>query len=204
MLDPGKPKATPAFPPELERAIFEIAAHTRPLSIPSFMLVACRVKVWVQPMLYQTIALSDGSEVGALNLRDHPTFDCNVLLPIMQSKSVQFPGRFVRNLLLSWIPHTEAAAVLSACRSIENLWINTNSRGKLFPLIEDLPLKRLYCFIDDLFGPERQMDFTHRIFVNMTHLEIFGATTVISPEMWTRLSLIPHLTHLGFKWPTSH
>lgn len=34
-----------AFPAELERTIFEVAAHVRSLLIPTFMLVAWRVKI---------------------------------------------------------------------------------------------------------------------------------------------------------------
>jgi hypothetical protein len=42
-----EPKVHPALPADLERAIFEIAAHARPVSIPTFMLVAWRVKTWL-------------------------------------------------------------------------------------------------------------------------------------------------------------
>ncbi|KAJ7121829.1 hypothetical protein C8R43DRAFT_1136349 [Mycena crocata] len=47
----------PVLPVELEREIFEIAAHSRPRSVPTLVLVASRVKVWVEPFLYRTIFL---------------------------------------------------------------------------------------------------------------------------------------------------
>ncbi|KAJ7887124.1 hypothetical protein B0H14DRAFT_2696630 [Mycena olivaceomarginata] len=45
----------PKLPPELECTIFEIAALARPKMIPSLILVAHRVKHWVEPLLYRVI-----------------------------------------------------------------------------------------------------------------------------------------------------
>ena len=36
----------PRLPVELERKVFELAAHSRPKSIPTLLLVAHRVKIW--------------------------------------------------------------------------------------------------------------------------------------------------------------
>jgi hypothetical protein len=36
----------PLLPVELEKEIFQMAAYSRPLSIPRLMLVAHRVKIW--------------------------------------------------------------------------------------------------------------------------------------------------------------
>ncbi|KAF7369467.1 hypothetical protein MVEN_00276400 [Mycena venus] len=193
----------PALPPELERAVFETAAYTRPLSIPKFMLVAWRVKIWLEPLLFQTIVVSRRREHDLLadteSLRDHPTFQPHILLPIIQSASFPFPGASVRNLLVPWISNKDAAVILSACRCVENLWINPTG-GELFHLIEDLPLKQLYCNVEDIFGPQRQIDFTHRLFANITHFEVFDGFVFksVHPELWTGIALIPHLTHLGF------
>ncbi|KAF8151858.1 hypothetical protein K438DRAFT_1988151 [Mycena galopus ATCC 62051] len=192
----------PILPPELERAIFEIAAHLRPLWIPQFMLVAQRVKTWVEPLLYRTIALSGTWPEMAADLKEQPRFQCDTLLPIIQSNSFSFPGDSVRNLLLGFISSTDAEVVLSACRSVENLWIVMKRPGDLFPLIGDLPLKHLYCHVEDLFGPERPIDFTHRVFTNITHLHIFDSLRTKGgadqKERWKKLCLIPHLTHLCF------
>ncbi|KAJ6482777.1 hypothetical protein C8R45DRAFT_307587 [Mycena sanguinolenta] len=46
---------SPLLPPELEQTIFEVIALSWPRSIPRLMLVAWRVKSWVEPLLYRTI-----------------------------------------------------------------------------------------------------------------------------------------------------
>jgi hypothetical protein len=46
MLDP---EDEPRLPAELEQVIFETTAHIRPLSIPTLMLIAWRVKKWFVP-----------------------------------------------------------------------------------------------------------------------------------------------------------
>jgi len=190
---------SPALPAELEQTIFEMAAHIRPLSIPRFMLVAWRVKIWVEPLLFRTIVLSQ-RPYDPQNLQGHiPAFESDILLPIIQSESRRFLAASVHNLLLPpWISSEDATAVLSACTSIEDLWLGlgSGSGGEMLSVIEDLPLKRLYCCVEDIFGPLQQIDFTHRLFTRITHFEIFDGN--IEPEIWHGLALLPHLTHLCF------
>jgi len=195
-----RPKLSPALPPELERAIFETAAHIRPLSIPRFMLVAWRVKIWLEPLLYQTVVLSQRADYPH-NLQGHiPCFQSHILLSLIQSKSVRFPGGSVRNLFFpAGISTEDTSAILSACRSVENLWMTPNIDGELFSLIEDLQLSQLYCNLKCIFGSRRHIDFTHRLFAKITHLEIFGHNfDPTEREMYTELALLPHLTHLCF------
>ncbi|KAJ6574327.1 hypothetical protein B0H19DRAFT_1063302 [Mycena capillaripes] len=47
----------------------------------------------------------------------------------------------------------DAVVMLSACRSIQNLWIHdiVVGDGQLFSVIEDLPLTHLYCSISNFF-----------------------------------------------------
>ncbi|KAJ7880792.1 hypothetical protein B0H14DRAFT_2706667 [Mycena olivaceomarginata] len=183
MLDPEN---EPRLPAELEQVIFETTAHIGPLSIPTLMLIAWRVKKWVEPLLYQTIVVSDsGADADAKNLEGHrKPFRCRTIYRVVQ-QSKSFPGNSVRDLFLSWEPTQEAVpkALLTACRSVENLWLSTAGPTTLFHLVEDLPLKCLYCDLRYLFGVQRQIDFSHRLFTKITHLE---------------LAHIPHLTHLSF------
>ncbi|TFK64263.1 hypothetical protein BDN72DRAFT_277948 [Pluteus cervinus] len=44
----------PRLPPELECLIFQLAAHARKWGIPKLMLVARRVHIWTEPILYST------------------------------------------------------------------------------------------------------------------------------------------------------
>ncbi|KAJ6574383.1 hypothetical protein B0H19DRAFT_1371472 [Mycena capillaripes] len=193
----AEPKFHPDLPTELERAIFEIAAQARPLSIARFMRVAQRVKVWLEPLLYRTIAIClHRDELQRLDF-GHPTFPSDRI-----HKSMQFPGHLVRHLLLWDISVEDAGVMLSACRSIENLWIHdiVVGDGQLFSVIENLPLTHLYCNISNLFGPQRRIDCSHRLFSKITHLSVFDSTlrNSITEKMPTELRLIPHLTHLSF------
>ncbi|KAJ6574341.1 hypothetical protein B0H19DRAFT_1371445 [Mycena capillaripes] len=194
----------PSFLPiELECAIFEIAAHSRPSSIPTLMLVAWRVKIWVEPLLYRTITICYRD---LQQLEGHPVFPMNRILQPMP-----FPRPLVHHLFLSRMPIEDAMVLLAGCRNIDNLWINDTGMGKLFLFVADLPLTHLYCNVEDLFGPERPIDFNHRIFSRITHLEIFDSSLLhsLNPDSWVALDCIPHLTHLAFNddaivgiWPT--
>jgi hypothetical protein len=104
-------------------------------------------------------------------------------------------------LLLPWASIEDANTILSACRSVENLWISTADRD-LLPLLEDLPLKQLSCNLKALFRPQ-PIDFTHKLFSMITHLEVFGVSDMSgfdSPDhdKWRGLAHIPHLTNLSF------
>lgn len=155
----------------------------------------------VEPLLYQTIVVSDsGAGTDAKNLEGHrKPFRCRTIYRVVQ-QSKSFPGNSVRDLFLSWEPTQEAVpkALLTACRSVENLWLSTTGPTTLFHLVEDLPLKRLYCDLRYLFGVQRQIDFSHRLFAKITHLEVFGGLLSGPEERWKQLAHIPHLTHLSF------
>ncbi|KAJ7887662.1 hypothetical protein B0H14DRAFT_3430691 [Mycena olivaceomarginata] len=45
--------SSPMLPAELEREVFEICSLSRPVSIPTLMLIAKRVKEWIEPLLYR-------------------------------------------------------------------------------------------------------------------------------------------------------
>ncbi|KAJ7629850.1 hypothetical protein B0H17DRAFT_1091096 [Mycena rosella] len=69
--------STPALPPELERQIFEICALFRPVSIPKLMLVAWRVKQWIEPILYRTVVI--GALESATRDTEFPVFTFDIL-----------------------------------------------------------------------------------------------------------------------------
>ncbi|KAJ7095067.1 hypothetical protein C8R44DRAFT_813875 [Mycena epipterygia] len=45
----------PRLPPELERLVFESAALSHATDIPNLILVAWRIKNWVEPLLYRAV-----------------------------------------------------------------------------------------------------------------------------------------------------
>ncbi|KAJ6779265.1 hypothetical protein DFH09DRAFT_1043296 [Mycena vulgaris] len=183
------------LPHELERQIFEIAAHSRPTTIPSLMLVACRVKTWLEPMLYRVVSLTDGRPMDGF-----PHVTSEILLRAVNHKPPGFLGASTRHLYL-WTAHkSEMAVILPACTGVTNLFVMTTGLD-LFSVGDMKDLQRLAISIRDLFSQHR-LDFTHRLFRNITHLEIFDESRhrleSNLPVAWAGLTLIPNLTHLSF------
>ncbi|KAJ6453182.1 hypothetical protein C8R45DRAFT_1193259 [Mycena sanguinolenta] len=170
---------SPALPPELERAIFEIVALSWPRLIPKLtVLVAWRVKSWVEPLLYRTII------VGSYPSYDNPL-----------KRHFRFP--LPRHLHLAHGVESEAAVILSACSAVENLWL-----AAWTPIVvseTDLSLKRLHASLKGIFGSS-PIDFSHHRLSSITHLEIFDVVAPDSFDMgvWSALAYLPNLIHLAF------
>ncbi|KAF8184644.1 hypothetical protein K438DRAFT_1974440 [Mycena galopus ATCC 62051] len=190
---------SPILPPELERAIFRIAAISWPRLILKFMLVAWRVNIWVEPFLYRTIILADswGLDADKFDQYTFPFFMTpGDLIPLINSKPSAFFRDSVRNLRLGYDLTEEDALILSTCCAIENLWLKVQPSVRVLNF--NFPLKRLHCTVEKMFGSSR-IDFTHRLFSLLTHLEIFDHDwTAIDADDWSGLARLPHLTHLAF------
>ncbi|KAJ6550979.1 hypothetical protein DFH09DRAFT_603549 [Mycena vulgaris] len=189
----------PTLPHELEREIFEFCALSHPPSIASLMLVAWRVNLWVEPLLYRTLVLSQYGRNQAI--QGHPRFHAQTLAHRIESYPDSSFRDSVRNLFTYQMDTDHEALILSACSKIENLWIITDAPGHLYPLIRTFPLKRLHCSLEALFS-SIQPDFTLPLFSHITHLEWIDFPSVANPETWSGLALIPNLTHLSFNSPT--
>jgi hypothetical protein len=116
----------------------------------------------------------------------------------MQSKPPSFFHNSIRHLLLCDIQVKHTEFLLNNCHRVENLFI-FSSQSELpnsLSAMGSLPLKRLYCHLTQLFGSAAQIDFTHRMFSQITHLQLFDY--VDSVDIWPGLALIPHLTHIAF------
>ncbi|KAJ6482303.1 hypothetical protein C8R47DRAFT_581342 [Mycena vitilis] len=188
----------PVLPSDLEHVIFEVAAFLWPRSIPKFMLVAWRVKIWVEPLLYRTIILSDEADDLA-KCNDEGTsplaMNSSTFLSLLRTKPPSFLCNSVRQLHISDIDLTAADEVLSACHKVDNLWLAVDVRAA--PTTFNMPSKRLHCALHALFGTGA-IDFTQRRFASVTHLEIFDVPARIDLEVWSALSGLPYLTHLAF------
>ncbi|KAJ7779812.1 hypothetical protein B0H16DRAFT_726308 [Mycena metata] len=137
---------------------------------------------------------------GGQNFGSNPSYTgrsrCAKVLDMIRSES--FPGSAVRYLLIQGDDNSRAV-LLSACPLVENLWINPDVGPDVFPQIEVLPLKRLYCNLSFIFGPDRPLDFTRPMFAALTHLELLDNLWYdIEADAFQNLSLIPNLTHLAF------
>ncbi|KAJ7461191.1 hypothetical protein FB451DRAFT_1563001, partial [Mycena latifolia] len=187
-MDPSSP---PAFPPELERQIFEICALSRIVAIPRLMLVAWRVKQWVEPLFYRTLTIASEGDLHWAT-KGFPVFPIKMVLSAIKTRPATFFQDSVRNLLLYDDSAGALAAILSVCTGVENLWLTSTNNNS--SVLESLPLKHLYAKLDPIFWI---FPPAHPVFSRITHLELFDYpddTTVLS----SRLPLIPQLTHLSF------
>ncbi|KAJ7203639.1 hypothetical protein GGX14DRAFT_300578, partial [Mycena pura] len=183
----------PILPAELEKEIFEMTAYTRPSSIPRLMLVAHRVKIWVEPLLFRVIVLDRFSKTPTYPMADDDDFSGIQSLPTSVLRDS------VRHLFLHNMPNTVSQFILSASSAVEDLWIQTfEVNSFLLPFIGVLPLKRLYCNLKALFADKVQIDFGHSLFSRLTHLELLDLRAT---DLYFDLALIPHLTHLAFNYP---
>ncbi|KAF7333276.1 hypothetical protein MSAN_02422100 [Mycena sanguinolenta] len=106
----------PKLPPELEYRIFEIAALARPTGIPRLMLVARRVKYWIEPLLYRVVLFhSPSDEHSELGL---PAFTQDSLIKMSDAKR-----QHIRHLFLDVLSkdHGLESWILS-CTGLTNLF----------------------------------------------------------------------------------
>ncbi|KAK7042208.1 hypothetical protein R3P38DRAFT_2889145 [Favolaschia claudopus] len=179
-----------SFPFELERHIFEIAAHLHPKSIPTLFLVAHRVKTWLEPVLYNVVVFANA-------LPGSVCFDYAQFCSAIQSQTT---SEYVTNLLISdtgIVDVDDVHLILASCSAVENLVV-VPSHTTYLPFLAAMPLRRLYISLIETFPPARAIDFTHSLFSYLTHLLLSDRLEDTQWEDWQGLVLIPNLTHLAF------
>ncbi|KAJ7261755.1 hypothetical protein B0H12DRAFT_1231407 [Mycena haematopus] len=130
------------LPLELEREIFVLAALSRPVAIPKFMLVAWWVNTLVEPLLYRTIVFEKPIE-------GYPAFTKQILLRAIQSKPAAFFRDSVRHLNFISDYHRDPISsrdvkiILSACCDVVDLLVTDGSILPDAPTMNSLPLRRL-------------------------------------------------------------
>ncbi|KAJ7126171.1 hypothetical protein C8R44DRAFT_121267 [Mycena epipterygia] len=183
-------RSAPILPPELERQIFEICALSRPVLIPKLMLVAWRVKEWIEPLLYRTIT------VDCMPIDGFPRFLSEILLPILETRPAVRDA--VRNINLGRnVSSGVVERILSICTVVENVWVS--SLGDHVTSIAPLLPKHLHIRFLPLLST---LAPSHPCFSQLTHLELLEPFQPDAFEIWAQLSLIPQLTHLSFNSPT--
>ncbi|KAJ7121091.1 hypothetical protein C8R44DRAFT_171875 [Mycena epipterygia] len=175
-----------ALPTELEREIFELAALSHSKSIPKFLLVAHRVKIWLEPLLYKVVVFSDPPP-------DHVSFKKECFDEALHSRAL---SQYVHHLFIS----TDLDAILASCSAVQDLGLLTHPihhpRPSILPLLSAMPLFRLSTTLGDLFYPA-PVDFTHALFTHITHLYLLD-NLEDNWDDWKGLALLSNLTHLAF------
>ncbi|KAJ7088102.1 hypothetical protein C8R44DRAFT_892901 [Mycena epipterygia] len=156
-----------------------------PAGIPKLMLVAWRIKEWVEPLLYRIIALGRGQ------LPMLPAITSKFLLSAINQRPSFFHGT-VRHLMVAGVKTTTFESILSVCTSVDNLWVN-HDLAQLQTIMEPLRLKHLYTKTLPFL---RTLTPLHPFFSQITHLELMDTWEGL--ETWSELYLIPQLTHLSF------
>jgi len=193
------------LPVELERVIFELAALSRPVVIPKFMLVAWYVNKWVEPLLYRTIVFENPVE-------GYPAFNKDILLRAIQSKPASFSRDSVRhlNFIADYsdnISRADGKTIISACRGVVDLLVTNGSILSDAFTTNPPPLKKLCVPLRHLFyrgpvnltTPNPSVNFAHPIFSQLTHLDVGGLVQKDSDaDNMAGLAALRQLTHLSF------
>ncbi|KAJ6463164.1 hypothetical protein C8R47DRAFT_1225281 [Mycena vitilis] len=158
------------FPAELEREIFETAAMMHASQIPTLLLVARRVLLWIEPLGYTIIRVTAT-----------PSDMLDTLRNAMTSKPPIF---FTLSATSCWSGPTATSLVLPYYYSSPDL----------LPILAQLHLQRLAIHPQRLFG-SGTIDFEHPLFHSITHLTLLVAEGV--PDALQDIPKLPALTHLS-------
>ncbi|KAJ7065446.1 hypothetical protein C8F01DRAFT_1125631 [Mycena amicta] len=190
------------LPPELERIIFELAATELPKSILTLSLVACRVKEWLDPILFRTLVITSNAPHRA---RDD-FLSCRI--DVFQAIARQKPSLLkntVRNVIFVYLSRQEQEIVFTACPSLENICIDSNLEG--WDLQSGTALARLEHLshlsigVQDLFSRLKQIHpGPHPCFVHITHIQLIANTLgppgSAAAQRWRAFAELPNLTHV--------
>ncbi|KAJ7264516.1 hypothetical protein B0H12DRAFT_229950 [Mycena haematopus] len=188
------------LPIELERLIFEYAAETTSV-IPKLVLVAQRVREWLEPLLYRVLNLSS------------PNLAATVL-ESLKTKPASFLASTIRHVLVYSstysLERTTLESFIESCPAMLSLTIIGNVAGpNLLPALGSIRVQRLSVDVGQLFndededGEESAVDLEHPLFAAVSHLDILDGFDIEDAEPqgleWLRhLATLPALTHLSF------
>ncbi|KAF8648898.1 hypothetical protein AX16_006152 [Volvariella volvacea WC 439] len=99
----------PRLPLELEREIFELTARAHRETAVRLTLVAHRVQIWVERVIYHVVSLSDRRK-------------CSAFLRTLDARPPDFFQSHVRAICLPYfLDVAQATRILSVCPEVENL-----------------------------------------------------------------------------------
>ncbi|KAH8829427.1 hypothetical protein DL96DRAFT_1708560 [Flagelloscypha sp. PMI_526] len=188
----------PGLPLELEREIFECAAsaHGNAISL-ILVLVAHRVRVWIEPFLYTYVQFRRGSWhridsfIYTLHSR-RPT------LSNIEKEEPTFFSRHVKSLLMPsvFVSRTQSLALLQSCTGIENLalWARYTDAQTLAALIE-LPKLKMLSLLGCMVAPFLAAGGGQ----TLTHFDV--SCYLPTPEECMKL---PRVTHLAYTFDSEH
>ncbi|KAJ7259208.1 hypothetical protein C8J57DRAFT_1515284 [Mycena rebaudengoi] len=173
----------PSFPLELERDIFEIAAtHWHPKTMPTLLVVARRVRQWIEPLLYRTLVM--GREGCLLN----PT----ALLHIQPTTLKHVQNLLVWNTLAC---RSDLLRVLPLCSGVQRLaFFDIPNAPPVLPALEQMPLPVQYLSLIKTSALDL-IDPTRPLFRTLTHLDMIDG--IVERPLDFNFAELPALTHLS-------
>ncbi|KAJ7234800.1 hypothetical protein C8J57DRAFT_1531299 [Mycena rebaudengoi] len=188
------PDLEPRLPPDLERRIFELAAHSHRHVIFPLLQVARRTFIWLEPLLYRVVVWDE----------THPTEEqvrkAYAPLKALHSKPPHFVRTAVRHVIIHSRSHTnhpnmDMDGLLLRCTGgISFVAGGAYVTPRLLPILEQIQVQRLSIHLKTLFQG-RIVDLQHPLFSSVTHLYLFDSSSVQQP-FYLQLSLLTALTHL--------
>lgn len=179
-----------ALPFELEQNIFEIAADSDRCSASSLALVARRVQFWVEPVIYNCVALQYGSSDSARVLEG--------FISAIKTKPSSFFARYVKTLLLSEIPACLTMEILAVCTGITDLRVWPYTPSAVAQFVVASPIRPTHLsFSAEHLVQDRAPNFALPFYRELTHLELhdtWGQLIAWEPNF----AMLPQLTHLAF------
>lgn len=180
-----------ALPFELEQDIFQNAANADRRSALSLALVARRVQLWVEPIIYNRVALQYGGSESARILEG--------FMSAIKTKPASFFASYVKTLLLSDIPACIVMEILAVCTGLADLrvWPHTPSVVTRFVVASSIRPIHLSFSAEYLAAHGSAPDFSLPFYQELTHLELhdtWGQLMSWAPSF----AMLPELTHLAF------
>ncbi|KAF8903847.1 hypothetical protein CPB85DRAFT_1009742 [Mucidula mucida] len=176
------------LPMELEREIFEAAARMEPGRARHLILVARRVKTWIQPLIYELVSL--GSQ------------DVDLFMRTMGSIPSSFFAANVKKLCLTIsVEPLVGTQILSTCTGLDSLalWVDfwsSDSHISVPPLLAYLPLRNLSVPLKCFHELSSDVLCRSTLLQNLVRLDLIhwdGDEFAALPD----LSSTPNLTELG-------
>ncbi|KAK7053602.1 hypothetical protein R3P38DRAFT_2851179 [Favolaschia claudopus] len=208
----------PKLPQELERLIFEAAARLSPVHAPSLMLVAWRVKFWVEPFLYRVIYHTSRDQPER---HGFPIIPLQVLTKLFVDidpgckpsnehraicEKVQYV--YIDDADCDTVPPSLLERIAFSCPNIADIFFQSPSFSEigsttslsLTALSSLRNLTHLTANTSAHIFLHAPADFTHPLFRNITHLSLNDFPALQNAtQAYSSLSSIPNLTHIAFK-----
>ncbi|KAJ7630385.1 hypothetical protein FB45DRAFT_1058395 [Roridomyces roridus] len=172
----------PKLPADLERIIFELAAHEDRQTTLDIILVARRCRAWIERILYRSLVVCQSS------------WGLPILLRTLESDPDRF-AELIKDVRIDpyiTLNTPAVSRILSICTGIVHLVDLSYGRTPL-SVIHPLRLERM-CISLDAIESTPEHAFRSPAFTRLTHLQLLDP-----PKTWPRIpfSDLPSLTHLA-------